>query len=83
MHVKATLLQSLRQIIREKFPSKTQAEISKEVERIRNGLIEGHMWKKIIQRMYEKPDQKKMKQRFREIIQTRNEPRPRSKSPGS
>ena len=52
MHVKDNLTQILRFIIREKYPIKSEKDISKEIEKIQNSFIEETLWRKILHKIY-------------------------------
>ena len=52
MHVKDNLTQILKIIIREKYPIKSEKDISKEIEKIQNSFIEETLWRKILHKIY-------------------------------
>ena len=76
IHVRNTLLASLKQVLRERWPRKSQAEIASDLEKIRNGFIEGWQWRKILQRMYDKTDETKLRAHFASLIASRKDRAP-------
>jgi len=71
MHVRQTLSHLLKQVMREKYPTKSQQQIVKECEAIQNSHIDEWQWKKILNRMYERSDAALLTERFHGIIQER------------
>ena len=53
MHVKDTLYNLLKVLLKDKFPFKVEVEIGKMLESIQSGIIEEWMWRKIIEKMYD------------------------------
>ena len=68
MHVKDNLTLILRFIIREKFPIKSEKDISKEIEKIQNSYIEESLWRKILHKIYQNQDSSMLCGRFLEKI---------------
>ena len=63
----------LRQVLREKWPLKSEAEIARECESIQNGCIEEWQWRKIVTKMYERDDANLLCARYYSMIQDRHE----------
>ena len=68
MHVKETLVSLLKVLLKDKNPFKSEAEISKMVEKIQSGNMEDWMWRKIIEKMYDPKDYEILENRFQLII---------------
>jgi len=64
MHVRDSLAQMLRQVLREKYPLKSEADIAKECEQIQNSTVDDWQWKKILNKMYEREDANLLNQKF-------------------
>ena len=73
MHVRESIMNVLKQILREKSPLKPEAEIARECETIQNGCIEEWQWKKVITKMYERDDANLLCARYYQMIQDRAE----------
>ena len=56
MHVKDTLSNLLKILIREKHHLKSEGEVVQIQEQIQNGVVEDHFWKKIVNKMYDSDD---------------------------
>ena len=56
MHVKDTLSNLLKILIREKHHLKSEGEVVQIQEQIQNGVVEDHFWKKIGNKMYDSDD---------------------------
>jgi hypothetical protein len=72
MHVKENLQQILRFLIREKYPIKSEKDISKEIDKIQNSCIEESLWKKILHKIYQYDDSNMLCTRFYDTISSRN-----------
>ena len=57
VHVKKTLSNLVKAMIKDKFQHKTEGDVQRLVEEIKKGKIEDWMWSRIIERMYEVRDQ--------------------------
>ncbi len=68
MHVKDTLSNLLKILVREKFHLKSEGEIVQICDQIQNGTIDDGYWKKIINKMYDSDDVNILIQRFLEAI---------------
>lgn len=66
MHVKDTLSNLLKVLLKDRFPFKVEAEIIKMLEQILNGFIEEWMWRKIIDKMYDPADSEALEDKFQE-----------------
>ena len=64
MHVKDTLVSLLKVLLKDKNPFKSEAEITKMVDKVQNGSMDDWMWKKIIEKMYDPKDYEVLEQRF-------------------
>lgn len=53
MHVKDTLHNLLKVLMKDRYPFKVEAEINKLLEAVQTGVIEEWMWRKIIEKMYD------------------------------
>lgn len=73
LHVKETLQNLLKILLREKFHLKTEGEISGLIDTIQQGTIEDWQWKKIINKMYDREDVEILMERFRECIECRKQ----------
>ena len=69
MHVKETLSNLLKVLVKEKNPFKPEGEILKMLEKIQFTTIEDFMWKKIIEKMYDPKDYEILESRFLLIIE--------------
>ena len=67
-HVKETLIQLVKVMLKDKYPLKVEKDIQKMVDGIQNGYIEEWMWMKILDKIYEDKDAKILQDRIREII---------------
>lgn len=57
--------------MRERYPTKSQQQISQECEAIQNSHIDEWQWKKILNRMYERSDAALLSERFHDILENR------------
>ena len=73
LHVRESILGMLRQVLREKWPLKSEAEIAKECETIQNSCIEEWQWRKIINKMYDRDDCNLLCERYYQMVQERFE----------
>ena len=64
MHVKDTLYNLLKVIVKDRYPFKVEAEIIKMLDQMQSGGIEEWMWKKIIDKMYDPEDARVLEERF-------------------
>ena len=71
-HVKETLLQLVKVMLKDKYPLKVEKDIQKMVETIEKGTIEEWMWMKILDKIYEERDAKVLQDRIREMILLRS-----------
>ena len=57
-HVKELMLHQLKNLLKEKYPFKSEAEISKINDQIVNGQvsIEESIWRKVLEKMYDAND---------------------------
>ena len=53
MHVKDTLFNLLKVLLKDKFPFKVEMEVKQMLDQIHTGAIEEWMWRKIIEKMYD------------------------------
>lgn len=56
MHVKDTLYNLLKVLLKDKYPFKGEVEINKMLDQIQQGAIDEWMWRKIIEKMYDPED---------------------------
>lgn len=70
-HVKELMLNQLKNLLKEKYPFKSEAEIAKVNEQIINGQIniEESIWRKILEKMYDANDSEIMLMRLQSIIE--------------
>jgi hypothetical protein len=70
-HVKDMMLQQLKNLLKEKYPFKSEAEIAKLNDQIINGQIsiEEGVWRKILEKMYDANDSEVMLQRLQTIVE--------------
>lgn len=71
LHVKETLQNLLKILLREKHHLKTEGEIAGLVEQIQIGMIEDWQWKKIVTKMYDQDDVRVLVSRFKACIDIR------------
>lgn len=64
MHVKDTLHNLLKVLLKDRYPFKVESEINKLLDGIQNGVIEEWMWRKIIEKMYDPQDSNMLENRF-------------------
>ena len=53
MHVKDTLFNLLKVLLKDKYQFKGELDIQKMLNEIQNGAIEEWMWRRIIEKMYD------------------------------
>jgi hypothetical protein len=70
--VKSAMLEILRDKLKQKYRSKTEAEITKMMNEIQNKDIEEWQWKEIISKMYNEDHYTILEQRIRDRIVERN-----------
>jgi hypothetical protein len=56
MHVKDTLNNLTRILLKDKYPFKGEAEINKLMDNIQQGCVDEWMWSRIISKMYDEQD---------------------------
>ena len=56
MHVQETLNNLLRVVLKEKYPHKSEQNITEVQDQIMNGFIDDVYWARIIERMYDEQD---------------------------
>lgn len=71
MHVKETLSNLLKILLREKHHLKSEGEINQLCEFVQNSYIEDWQWKKIVMKMYDHEDVNILTERFVDAINTR------------
>lgn len=71
MHVQDTLNNLLKAVLREKHPHKSEQGINAVYEQVQNGFIDDNSWARIIERMYDEQDWFILEEKFRDIIQNR------------
>jgi hypothetical protein len=81
LHVKETLQNLLRILLREKHHLKTEGEISAIIEQIQLSTIEDWQWKKIVNKMYDREDVETLMHRFRECVEVRKQRKENSAFP--
>lgn len=64
MHVKDTLSNLLKVLVKEKNPFKPEMEIQRMMDKIQSTTIDEWMWKKIIEKMYDPKDFEILESRF-------------------
>lgn len=69
MHVKETLANLLKVLLKEKNTFKSESEIQKMLEKIQCTTIDDWMWRKIIEKMYDPKDFEILESRFLLIIE--------------
>ena len=69
MHVKDTLYNLLKILLREKFYLKSEGEITMLCDSIQSGVLEDWQWKKIVNKMYDKEDVGTLTGRFLESME--------------
>lgn len=56
MHVKDTLLQLVKVILKDKYPQKSEPDVQRMLDGITGGRIDDWIWQKILDKMYEESD---------------------------
>ena len=64
MHVKDTLNNLLKVLLKDKYPFKVETDVNKMLDQIQNGIIEEWMWRRIIEKMYDPQDSQILEQKF-------------------
>ena len=72
MHVKDTLINLVKVMLKDKFPLKSEDQIKKMLDTVQNGKIEDWMWLKILEKMYEERDSQILQERIRDLIALRS-----------
>lgn len=70
VHVRDTLFQLVKVILRDKYPNKSETDLSRQMEMIRDGRIEDWIWQKILDKMYEESDSEVLFQQIRDLLNT-------------
>ena len=71
-HVKDTLLNLVKVMLKDKHPLKSEKDIQKMLDTVQNGRIEDWMWLKILEKMYEEHDAQILQERIRELVALRS-----------
>ena len=71
-HVKDTLLNLVKVMLKDKHPLKSEKDIQKMLDTVQNGRIEDWMWLKILEKMYEEHDAQILQERIRELVTLRS-----------
>ena len=74
VHVRDTLFQLVKVILRDKYPNKSETDLSRQMEMIRDGRIEDWIWQKILDKMYEESDSEILFQQIRDLLNTQPSP---------
>lgn len=64
LHVKETLSGLLKTLIKERFPMKSEAEVSRMLRETEKGQIEEWQWRSIIEKMYDQNDYEILEGKF-------------------
>lgn len=72
-HVKDTLLNLVKVMLKDKNPLKSERDIQIMLDSIQNGHIDDWMWLKILDKMYEEEDAQALKQRLRDTVAIRSQ----------
>jgi len=56
VHVKDTLANLVKVMLKDKYPLKSESDIQKMLDAVDKGRIEDWMWLKILEKMYEERD---------------------------
>jgi len=70
-HVKSTLMDMVKAMMKDKYPLKSEGEITKMLEKVKDNNIEDWMWQKILEKMYEERDASELQDRIRKVIDDR------------
>lgn len=70
-HVKETLVNLLKALLRERFALKSESEINKLMREVEKGSMDEWQWRKIIEKMYDPNDYEILEQKFISSIQER------------
>ena len=68
VHVKETLLNLVKVMLKGKYSLKSEKEIQRMLDAIEKGKIEDWMWLKILEKMYEERDALILQDRIRDLI---------------
>ena len=68
MHVRETLSQLVKVIFRDKYPNKSEGDLNKMLDSMKQGRIEDWIWQKILDKMYEEDDSEVLFQQIREVL---------------
>ncbi len=71
LHVKETLSGLLKTLIKERFPLKSESEVSRNMSEITKGVLDEWQWRSIIEKMYDQNDYEILEQKFIQVIQDR------------
>jgi len=69
--VRDTLFQLVRVIIRDKHPNRSETDIAKQMEVMREGKIEDWIWLKILDKMYEEADSQVLLEQIKELLNSK------------
>jgi hypothetical protein len=72
-HVKSTLMDMVKAMMKDKYPLKSEGEITKMLEKVKENNIEDWMWQKILEKMYEERDAQELQDRIRKVIDDRQQ----------
>lgn len=70
-HVKETLINLVKVMLKEKYPLKGEKDIQKLLDTIEKGKIEEWMWQKILDKMYEDGDTEILHGRIKDMLSTK------------
>ena len=68
MHVKETLINLVKSMLKEKFPLKGEKDIQKMLDTIEKGKLDEWMWLKILDKMYQEGDSDLLQGRIRDLV---------------
>lgn len=71
MHVKDTLVGLLKTLLKERFPLKSETEITRMMKECQKGSLEEWQWRSIIEKMYDPNDYEVLELKFINVIQER------------
>ena len=73
MHVKDTLFNLMKVLIKDRFPFKMEVDVAKMLDSVQADVIEEWMWRKIIDKMYDPLDSQVLEERLYLQIEKREE----------
>ena len=71
VHVKDTLSNLVKVMLKDKYPLKSEKDIQKMLDTVEKGRIEDWMWLKILEKMYEERDAMILQERIRDLVALR------------